>query len=465
MPEQSTGHQPVPHATPGEFLAKVGATADAPYASLHSRHWIRRFPALSERMTALMIEGDTDLRYGSSDSKSSKKSKSQHKHAITAAAAAAAVRYGWDQDQFTQAMLDWPSAAGRGAREMSMPSAHRYLDKVWDRAKNLVGTVTMITSRQDAVMDLIALRDRISSSTWRGTAGSTALRVLMAHWKAAYKAGGRMYTLSHREAAEIAGCTARTAYLATTKRLTKWVRLVESGTADKGSTWCLLQADSQRRHNPQGAQPGGAQSNVSELRNGELDGAVIEGLMGLDAFAHRGLGSSSLKLLAALHLRDRQSVGELIETAMVSQATAYRHLARLAEHDLVSREDGLWTLTETAADALKGAWEGWDTVAAEIGTYGTAWRRQQAHRDQRAVWHGMVVPRLRERRMPDVMPVRGDEVRPEWVEDGHAVDPVTGEICEDLVVASDGRLLWVVEDLDYDELVRRSRAAELTYAA
>lgn len=459
MPEQSTGLQPVPHATPGENLTEVGATIRSPHASLHPKHWIRQFPALSERMTALVIEGDTELRYGSSDLKSSKKSKSQHKHAVTAAAAAAAVRYGWNRDQFTQAMIDWPSAAGRGAREMSMPSAHKYLDKVWDRAKTLVGTATVITSRQDAVMDLVALRDKISSSIWRGTAGSTALRVLMAHWKAAYKAGGRMYTLSHREAAEMAGCTARTAYIATTKRLTRWVRLVESGTADKGSTWCLLQTDSQRRHNPQGAQPGGAQSNVSELRNGELDGSVIERLMGLDAFAHRGLGASSLKLLAALHLRDRQSVAELLETSMVSQATAYRHLARLAEHDLVAREDGLWTLTETATEALKGAWEGWDTVAAEIGTYGTAWRRQQAHKDQRAVWHGLVVPRLRERRAADVVPIRGDEAEPEWVENGRAVDPVTGEICEDLVVASDGRLLWVVEDLDYEELVRRNALA------
>jgi len=410
-------------------------------------------------MTALMIEGDTELRYGSSDWQSSKKSKSQHKHAITAAAAAAAVRYGWTRDQFTEAMIDWPSAAGRGAREMSMPSAHRYLDKVWERAKSLVGSVTLVASRQDAVMDLISLRDKIASSSWRGTAAATALRVLMAHWRAARKAGGRMYTLSHREAAEMAGCTARTAYLATTKRLTRWIRLVEVGTAEKGSTWCLLNGDSQQRHTPQGAQPGGAPSNVSPVRNGELDGAVIERLMGLDAFAHRGLGASSLKLLAALHLRDRQSVAELIETAMVSQATAYRHLARLAEHHLVAREDGLWKLTETSAEALAGAWEGWDTVAAEIGTYGTAWRRQQTHKDQRAVWHGMVVPRLRERRMPDVVPIRGDEVQPDWVADGCAINPATGEIIEDLVVASDGRFLLVVDEPDYDELMRRNALA------
>jgi DNA-binding transcriptional ArsR family regulator len=410
-------------------------------------------------MATVMIEGDVEHRYGSTDWKSSKKSKSQHKHAITAAAAAAARRYGWTRDQFTEAMLDWPSAAGRGAREMSMPSAHRYLDKVWDRAKQLVGHGVQIGSRQDAIMDLIALRDEIVSSTWRGTAGSTALRVLMAFWHAAKRAGGRMFTLSYREAAEIAGCTARTAYLAVNKRLTKWLRLIETGTADKGSTWYLLRGDSQDRHSPRGAQPGGAPSNVSPVRNGELDGAVIERLMGLDAFAHRGLGASSLKLLAALRLRDRQSVAELTDTAMVSTATAYRHLPRLAEHGLVAREEGLWILTETAAEALSEGWEGWDTVAAEIGTYGTAWRRQQAHKDQRAVWHGMVVPRLRARQMPDVVPIRGDEVQEDWVLDGCAINPATGEIIEDLVVASDGRFLLVVDEPDYDELLRRNALA------
>jgi DNA-binding MarR family transcriptional regulator len=453
----------VPHATHGENLANVGATAPLSCASLpnlHPQHWLRRFPALSAHITTLMTDGDTGLRYGSSTSKSSKRTKAQHQHAVLAAAAAGCVRYGWTRKQFIEAMIDWPSRPGSFVRGMSMTSAHRRLDKIWERARRHVRYSTPIGSRQDAIVDLVALRDKIASANcWRGLAGSTALRVLMAHWHAAKKAGGRMYTLSHREAAEIAGCTARTAYLAA-KRLVSWawLRLVEVGTADKGSTWCLRDG-SHERHTLRGAQPGGAQSNVSTVRNGELDGAVIERLMSLDAFAHRGLGASSLKMLAALHLRDPQSVAELTETAMVSQATAYRHLKRLAEYGLVAREDGLWALTETAAEALAGAWEGWDTVAAEIGTYGTAWRRQQAHKDQRAVWRGMVVPRLRERRMPDVVPIRGDEVQESWVVDGCAFNPATGEIIEDLVVASDGRFLLVVDEPDYDELLRRNALA------
>jgi DNA-binding MarR family transcriptional regulator len=411
-------------------------------------------------MTALMDQGDVGLRYGTTDSTSSKRAKSQHRHAVMSAAAAGAVRSGWTSDQFAEAMIDWPSRPGGFVREMSQPSAERYLDKIWERARHHVSFTSVVGSREDAVIELVALRDTIASANcWRGTSGSTDLRVLMAHWHAAKKAGGRMYTLAHREAAEGAGCTANTAYRAS-KRLVSggWLKLVEVGTADKGSTW-YLKDGSQQRHTPRGAQPGGAQSNVSMVRNGELDGAVIERLMSLDAFAHRGLGASSLKILAALHLRDPQSVAELTQTAMASSATVYRKLKVLTEHGLVERQDGLWALTETAAEALAGAWEGWDTVAAEVGTYGTAWRRQQAHKDQRAVWHGMVVPRMRERRMPDVTPVRGDEADQRCRWGSEVIDPTTGEVIEDFVVASDGRYLLLVEDLDYDELVRRNALA------
>lgn len=411
-------------------------------------------------MAALLIDGDVECRYGSTDSSSLQSAKSAHGHTVSSALAAAAVRYDWSRDQLTEALLDWPSVGGNHVRNMSQPSAHKYIDRLWDRAIKCVGSGVSIDSRKNAIIDLIELRDRISSASWRGTAGSTNLRVVMAFWGAAYKAGGRTFTMSYREAAEAAGCTARTAYIAATKRLKSWLRLLESGSGEKGSQWMLIEDRSQRRHTPKGAQPGGAQSNVSELRNGDLDGAVVAQLMSLDAFAHRGLGASSLKLLAALSRQDRQCVAELTETAMVSPATAYKHLKRLAEHSLVAKDDGLWTLTETAAEALSGAWEGWDTVAARVGTEGTSQRRLELHKAQRLIWHEITLPRLRERRMADVTPVRGDEVRPEWIVNGEVIDPATGEIIPDMVVASDGRLLLVEEEPSYDELVRRNQLAQ-----
>lgn len=464
MPRHFNVPSPRQHAESDVNLGLLPATVtlrDASVRDLQSNHWSHRFPALSPRMAGVLIDGDTEARYGSTDASSLQSSKSKHGHAITAAIAAAAVRHRWTRDQFTEALIDWPSTGGNHVRNMSMPSAHKYIDKVWERARQCVGAGVAIDSRQDAIIDLIELRDRITSASWRGTSGSTALRVLMAHWKAAYRAGGRVYTLSYREASEMAGCTSRTAYVATTQRLKGWVRLMESGAGDKGSQWMIFEDRSQRRHNPMGAQPGGAQSNVSNVRNGDLDGAVISQLMSLDAFAYRGLGASSLKLLAALSRQDKQTAAELTESAMVSTATAYRHLNRLAEYALVSRDGNLWILTETAQEALSGAWEGWDTVAAEVGTEGTSQRRLELHKAQRLVWHEITLPRLRERRMPNVTPVRGDEVDQRWRWGNQVIDPATGEIISDMVVASDGRLLLIdEEEPSYDELVQMSQLAQ-----
>ncbi|MDQ1041421.1 DNA-binding transcriptional ArsR family regulator [Streptomyces sp. V3I8] len=411
-------------------------------------------------MAALMIDGDAEARYGATGSSSLQSAKTAHGHAVTSALAAGCVRFGWTKNQLTEALIDWPSLGGNHVRNMSMPSAHKYIDRVWERARKCVGSGLVIGARQDAIIDLIALRDKIASSSWRGTSGSTALRVLMAHWKAAYRAGGRVYTLSFREAAEMAGCTARTAYIATTQRLKNWVRLMESGSGEKGSEWMLFEDRSQQRHSLKGAQPGGAQSSVSNLRNGDLDGAVITQLMSHDAFAHRGLGASSLKLLAALRKQDRQTAAELTESAMVSTATAYRHLSRLAEHNLVTREDSLWTLTETAQEALSGAWEGWDGIATHEGTEGVSQRRLELHRAQRLVWHQITLPRLRQRRTADVKPVRGDEVDQRFRWGNEIIDPATGEIVTDMVVASDGRLLVIDEEPSYEELVRMNQLAQ-----
>lgn len=429
--------------------------------------WLADRPALSSRMEALLADGDVTGTYGQTGKKRpAKVQRSNHGHAVTSALATSCARNGWARNDFLHVMLQSPAKGGRHIRHMAHRHGHdravEYGNRVWQAAQDLIAR-SGIGSRQDSYADLYALRDAISCASWRGISGSTAMRVLMAHFTAAERAGGRMHTLSYREAAEIAGCTTATAYRATRQRLGGWLRQVDSGDSTHGSTWVLLDG-SQAQNTSKGRQAGGAQSNVSSVRNGELDGAVIQRLMGLDAFAHRGLGASSLKILAALYRRDGQSVAELLESAMVSQATAYRHLKRLAQHDLAVKDGEVWQLTETAQEAVSGAWGGWDRVATIEGTFGTSWRRHRLHEDQRAIWHGQVLPRLRERRMPDVTPLRGDEADPAWTCDGKVVDPVTGEVLPDLVVASDGRLMMVDEEPDYDELLRRAREADLIAA-
>lgn len=457
------------HATCDANLDNVEVTTPvygvSPRNEAKAPSWLTRRPALSGRMQQVLIHGDPLDDYQPIGSKSPK---ADHGHAITAAVATACARSGWTRLDLHYAIFQSTARAGQHARDIARHSGHdraaAYLDRVWERATALVAE-SGISSRQDSIADLIALGDRISYSYWGGTARGTDLRVLTAHWKIAKRAGGRLHTASYREIAESAGCALNTAFTAT-RRLVRdgWLRQVNSGTREHGSAWMLLDGLSHGGNSPRGRQAGGA-SSVPSVRNGELDAEVIEKLMGLDAFAHRGLGTSSMKILAALHLSDSQTVRELTESAAVSSATAYRHLVRLAEHELAAKIGEVWTLTTTAKEALAGPWEGWDEVANSVGTYGASWRRQQLHDDQRATWYGQTLPRLRERRMPDVRPVRGDEVPAAMRWGSQVVDPVTGEVLEGFAVASDGRLIMIQDEPDYDELLRRSREAELAYAA
>jgi DNA-binding MarR family transcriptional regulator len=415
-------------------------------------------------MAALIVEGDLDGIYGiKARDRRDKSARNNQGHAITAALAAGAARAGWTYRNFEDAILYSPSVGGRHARTILDRKSYReagpYLERVWARAANLI-TESSISDRQDIAAELIALREKFTSIGWKGTAGNTALRVLMAFWEAAYKAGGRTFTLSYREAAEIAGCTAHTAYKAVNKRLKRWLRLMQPGEGNTGSTWYFMNG-SHERHTPKGAQPPPAQSNVSTMRNAELDAGIIARLMGHDAFAHRGLGMSALKLLAALGARDGQTVKELIESACVSQATVYRVTKVLAGHELVEKVGEIWQLTEEAQKALSGAWDGWDEVADRVGTLGTGERRQALHKAQREAWINITLPRLRQRRMPDVVPIRGDEVQRGCSWGGEAFDPRTGEVMSDLVVASDGRFLFLGSEPepDYDELLRRNALA------
>ncbi|MET7363295.1 MarR family winged helix-turn-helix transcriptional regulator [Streptomyces sp. NPDC005562] len=416
-----------------------------------------------------MIEGDVDETYALKARRSRDKStRNNHGHAVTCALATATARAGWNKSQYIEALLG-SSKGGNHAKAMRHNKGHEeaepYLERVWERAKAFTG-VSTISDRKDAIADLMRLRAEISAMPWRGTAENTALRVLMAFWHAAMKAGGRAFTLSYREAAEIAGCTVATAHRAVKKRLiNRWLRLMESSKGESGSTWCLLNG-SHKRNTPKGAPASPCPSDVSSVRNMEIDPAVIHRLMGLDAFAHRGLGMSSLKVLAALAARDGQTVKDLVDSACMSSATAYRVVKLLAKHDLTVRVGEVWQLTETAQKALSEAWEGWDLVADREGTLGTLKRRQALHRAQREAWLTVTLPRLRERRMPSVTPIRGDEVQGcSW--DGTAFDPSTGEVFPDLVVASDGRFLFIGSEPepDYETLVQRAREAELSYQA
>jgi hypothetical protein len=199
--------------------------------------------------------------------------------------------------------------------------------------------------------------------------------------------------------------------------------------------------------------------------------------MGHDAFAHRGLGSSALVIIGALHVRPAQTVSDLVSAASVSRATAYRTLRRLADHGLVQHIGETWALApravegfgDSALDAATepGTWpaQGWDGIAQCYGTAGVAVRRRTLHAVERAAYRE-VLDQLAEHRSKATVIVRDgrqvlvpaprpDEIPSAWQSpDGCVLNPVTGRAAADWRLATDGRLILITaaDQRSYDEL-------------
>ncbi|MFJ5843248.1 helix-turn-helix domain-containing protein [Streptomyces shenzhenensis] len=199
--------------------------------------------------------------------------------------------------------------------------------------------------------------------------------------------------------------------------------------------------------------------------------------MGHDAFAHHGLGSSALMIIGALHAWPTQTIAELVGSASVSRATAYRTLRRLTDHGLVHHSGETWSLAPRALegfgaslpDALPNPTahpaHGWDAVAQQYGTTGVAARRKALHAAERALYQE-ALERLAEHPSKAVVIVcdgrqvlvpapRPDEIPSAWhAPNGRVLDPVTGRAAPGWRIATDGRLILITptDQCSYGEL-------------
>ncbi|MFI1709564.1 transcriptional regulator [Streptomyces griseoruber] len=418
----------------------------------------------------------------------------EHGHRITAAIACHVARAGGSIDQLTQLLLHPEHEGGRHTRGIALRSGQTraldYIRRVWNSALATVGTTIALSSRHDAYEVLAALRDRIETTPWRGERGRTALRVLRAHLNFAEIAGGPLHHASERQTAEEAGIS-RTTLRAVYKTVLKpggWLRRLRVGHGQEGSTWylgagsilghggpALLSRFRSTQFPPDPAL--GEWTTPETATTADIDSTVLGHLMGLDAFAHQGLGSAALMIISALHVRQDQTVGELVGTSSVSRATTYRTLKRLADHGLVQHTGETWTLTPRALEGFgvrlpdvdtghnAAPAEGWGHIAELHGTWGVAARRKALHAAERAAYQE-ALDRLAEHRSRAVVLVRDgrqvlvpvprpDEIPPTWhAPGGRVLDPATGRPAADWLVATDGRLILITpsNQRSYDEL-------------
>jgi hypothetical protein len=387
-----------------------------------------------------------------------------HGHRITAAIACHVARVGGNVDQLTRLLLHPDHEGGRHAQIIELRSGHTrarsYIERVWTSASTEVSATVAVGSRHGAHEDLVVLRERIETTSWRGERGRTALRVLRAHLNFAETAGGRLHAASERQAAEEAGIsrqTLRNTYEAVLKP-GGWLRRLRVGHGTEGSTWYLgngptaaspsrvgtsqcppdealgewstpetevtpeteTEGESQAGNCSAGSSAEGTTSAASGQwstpetgGSPDVDSRVIGRLMAQDAFAHAGLGSSALMVIGALHANPRQSAAELVISSSVSRATVYRTLQRLHHHGLVQQEDTVWTLTPRALEgigvpaeqAVTEPGNGWDGLAAAYGTTGIAEARKALHAAERAAYRAALAA-LAEHRTPALTIIR-----------------------------------------------------------
>ncbi|WP_171111174.1 MULTISPECIES: helix-turn-helix domain-containing protein [Streptomyces] len=413
----------------------------------------------------------------------------EHGHRITAAIACHVARAGGTVDELTRLLLHPDHEGGRHARHIALRSGQAraldYIRRVWASASAVVSSTRVLDSRHQAHEVLATLRDRIETTPWRGERGRTALRVLRAHLTFAEIAGGPLHHASERQTAEEAGVSRTTLRVVyeTVLKPQGWLRRLRVGHGREGSTWYLADGNapaslSRFRTTQYPPDPALEEWPTPETETAaDIDSTVIGRLMGHDAFAHLGLGSSALMVIGALHARPAQTISELVGSASVSRATAYRTLQRLADHGLVHHSGETWSLAPRALEGFGTSLpdevpaptappaQGWDAVARHYGTAGVACRRKALHAAERTAYRE-ALDRLAEHRSKAMVIVRygrrvlipaprPDEIPSAWhVPGGRVLDPVTGRPDAEWRVATDGRLILITpsDQRSYDEL-------------
>lgn len=419
-------------------------------------------PPLSPRMHKLLVHGDQHSAYSSGNRQRGGKNTaaSDHAWAMTRALAADAVRVGWDRASFVQVLIDGPYKAGHHARAIQhrrgYDRAATWVHRAWDGARDHVESTDRISSRQSFYSALAAFRARVERTPWKGIAGKTDLRNLIARIEVCTRSGGWDHTVSERELAERMGCSRTTARNSNQRLLqARLLRRLDHGSATEGARWMLISHVATASHawaTPQGPKAGGVMSGPlvrPEAPEADLDSRTAGALMHLDAFAHHGLGGSGLAILAALAERGGQTLRDLQGSASVSRPTAYRKLGALTELGLVERDCEIYHLAPAALHGIgtrtptsPSPASSWLDAAERVGTAGAGERRRQQHEAQRAHWL-REQDRLADRRRLATVTAHPAVARTEHVRaDGAVDDPSTGEIIKGLYVASDGRWIW-----------------------
>ncbi|MFB7517212.1 MarR family transcriptional regulator [Streptomyces sp. NPDC056144] len=379
-------------------------------------------------------------------------------------------------------MLDGPYKAGVHARlierRRERTRAVEWLSRAWEGASAHVASTDAIAARTDFHAALAELRAQVERTPWPGVAGKTDLRNLIARLVVCEQAGGWDHAVSERDLAERMGCSRETARRSNGRLMERGLlRQLNGGSATEAAGWMLIKPVAERSSQgwatTQGPKAGGVLSGPTARQPAaDIDSRAASKIMPEDAFAHFGLGGSGLAVVAALAENPDQTIDQLQGTASVSRPTAYRAVGKLLALGLVVKDGETYRLSKQALDGIGARTEEcpepvrtWDEAAERLGVTGAGERRRIRHAAQREHWEKLRA-RLAENRRAAVPARHLHAVDMDLVgDDGLVVDPVSGEVIEDLLVADDSCWIWHETEPDRAILRARARAAEEAWMA
>jgi hypothetical protein len=398
--------------------------------------WERLRLRLSDRMRLLLLEGDTEGRYGGHND-------ADAGYRMTMALAVGCSQPGraWSPADFHHALLYTPTAGGAWARRLRERKGTLYaeakLTAMLEKAAGLVAASPVIRGRDDALEALAVIRGAVEALIWPARGGAdTDQKNLAARLGLCEQASGLEHMASKRQMAELMGCAKATAE-ASDKRLMAdgWLVLIASGSGkEHGSRWELRIPDHVRTvlESPC-AQPG--QSPTAGERGARTvlpvhddaartDTVALGELMGHDAFHRYGHGTSGGRLLTCLDLVDGLSALQLSRATGLHRTTVDRRMTQLVNDHLAVKLEGLYYLAPSLG--VPGRLHADEEVLAEAaerrGSTGLGRRRRARHRRERDNYRRWLAERAEQRRRPRPVP----ELVPEGV-----VDPDTGELLDE----------------------------------
>ncbi|MGE0821764.1 MAG: bifunctional DNA primase/polymerase [Candidatus Binatia bacterium] len=270
------------------------------------------------------------------------------------------------------------------------------------------------STQRDLILDMMAYALTLTEE-WRGSRGKTDLATLLGLYRTGYDAAALVFSASYRQLADHAGVGLKPTYTAVQRLIRRdWVtievpyrqyfkHLAQQKEPVEYATNCYrLAVPSAYRKN----------TTVNPLSSGLL--FLLLSFCGSDAFRRRGLGKSTLLVMAALAQGPAESFREITRRVSVSEDTARRCIRNLQQHNLIIVTDQGYELTEIETQHF--------TTIAEIrGTAGTGTRQRQWHEHERVQYRRRLRPSPSRKTKP--VAIVDDPPSPVW--EGETVNEPT----------------------------------------